>query len=165
MDISAVVHASDDLVLQLGLEQAGDRLSLKAFCAQDYDTSNKFRDGAEFKEKKRTLLKSFLHKKGKKTKSAGDVSSKKAIEKFRKIEWKHFKSHRQGFVLAPLAKGGGTRTLSMPTTSNWLDLIQEAKALFFPKGKSIYGRVEDMSFSLANFRDEEVGLTIEVGNS
>ena len=89
---------------------------------------------------------------GKKPKTAGDLSSKKAVEKSRKIElgWKHFESHAQGFVLVPLAKGGGTRTISMPATSNRLDLIQEGKALFFPKGESIFGRVEDMSFSLAN---------------
>ena len=52
----------------------------------------------------------------------------------------------------------------MPTTSNWIDLIQEGKALFFPKGESLFGRVEDMSFSLGNFKDEEVGLTIETGS-
>ena len=152
MDISAVAHASDDFLLQLGLEQAGDRLSLKAFCARECETSDKSGEGKEFKEKKRTLLESSLRKKGKKPKTAGDISSKKAVEKSRKIElgWKHFKSHAQAFVFVPLAKGGGTRTISMPATSNRLDLIQEGKALFFPKGESIFGRVEDMSFSLAN---------------
>ena len=166
MDVSAVVHASDDLLRQLGLEQAGDRLSLRAFCARESETSDKSGEVKEFKEKKRTLLESFLRRKSKRLNSAGDLSSKKAVEKSRKIQlgWKHFKDHAHGFVLVPLAKGGGTRTISMPTTSNRIDLIQEGKALFFPKGESLFGRVEDMSFSLGNFKDEEVGLTIETGN-
>lgn len=63
-----------------------------------------------------------------------------------------------------MAKGGGTRTISTPTTSNRIDLIQEGKELFFPKGESLFGRVEDMSFSLGNFKYEEVGLTIETGS-
>ena len=165
MDVSAVVHASDDLLQQLGLEQAGDRLSLRAFCDQECETSDKPKEGKEFKEKKRTLLESFLRKKSKRPKPAGDLS-KNAVEKSRRIHlgWKHFKGHAKGFVLVPLAKGGGTRTISMPTASNRIDLIQEGKALFFPKGESIFGRVEDMTFSLSNFRDEEVGLTIEAGN-
>ena len=166
MDVSAVVHASDDLLRQLGLEQAGDRLSLRAFCDRESETSGKSGEGKELNEKKRTLLESFLRKKSKRPKPAGDLLSKKAVEKSRKVQlgWKHFKGHAKGFVLVPLAKGGGTRTISMPTTSNRIDLIQEGKALFFPKGESIFGRVEDMSFSLANFRDEEIGLTIETGN-
>ena len=52
----------------------------------------------------------------------------------------------------------------MSTTSSRIDLIQEGKALFFPKGGSIFGRVKDMLFSLPNFRDQEFGLTIETGN-
>ena len=116
MDISAVVHASDDLLRQLGLEQAGDRLSLKAFCARECETSNKSEEDKEFKEKKRTLLESFLRKKGKKPKSAVNLSSKKSVEKTRKIElgWKHFKSRAQGFVLVPLEEG--------PEQSPWLQI-------------------------------------------
>lgn len=166
MDVSAVVQASDDLLRQLGLEQAGDRLSLRAFCDRESETGSKSGEGKESKEKKRTLLESFLRKKSKRPKPAGDLSSKRAIEKSRRVQlgWKHYKGHAKGFVPVPLAKGGGTRTISMPTTSNRIDLIQEGKALFFPKGESMFGRVEDMTFTLANFRDEEVGLTIETEN-
>ena len=155
----AVVHASDDLLRQLGLEQAEDRLSLRTFCARESETSDKSGEVKEFNEKKRTLLESVLRKKSKRPKSAGDLSSTKAVEKSRKIQlrWKHFKDRAQGFVLVPLAEGGGTRTIPMPTTSSRINLIQEGKALFFPKGESLFG----WSFSLRNFKDEEVGLTIE----
>lgn len=80
MDVSAVMHASDDFLRQLGLEQAGDQLSLKAFCARECATNDKSGEGEELKEKKRTLLESFLRKKSKRPKSAGDLSSKKAVE-------------------------------------------------------------------------------------
>lgn len=106
MDVSAVMHASDDFLQQLGLEKAGDRLSLKAFCARECATDDKSGESEEPKAKKRTLLESFLCKKSKRPKSAGDLSSKKAVEKSRKIQlgWKHFKDHAQGFVLVPLGR-------------------------------------------------------------
>lgn len=64
MDATAVVHASDDLLVQLGLEQAGDRLSLKAFCARECAKSHKV-EGEEGTEHRRSLIKSFLNRKGK----------------------------------------------------------------------------------------------------
>ena len=139
---------------------------MRAFCDRESETSGKSGEGKELKEKKRTLLESFLCKKSKMPKPAGDLSSKRAVEKSCRVQlgWKHYKGHAKGLVLVPLAKGGGTRTISMPTTSNWIDLIQEGKALFFPKGESIFGRVGDMTVTLAHFRDKEVGLTIETGN-
>lgn len=63
-----------------------------------------------------------------------------------------------------MAKGGGRRTISMPTASHRIDLVQEGKALIFPKGETILKPVEVMSFSLANFRGDKVGLTIEPKN-
>lgn len=87
MDVSAVMHASDDFLQQLGLEKAGDRLSLKAFCARECATDDKSGESEEPKAKKRTLLESFLRKKSKRPKSAGDLSSKKAVEKSVKFSW------------------------------------------------------------------------------
>ena len=52
MDISAVAHASDDFLLQLGFEQAGDRLSLKAFCARECETNDKSGEGKNSKKRK-----------------------------------------------------------------------------------------------------------------
>ena len=59
----------------LDLEQAGDRLSLRAFWARASETSDKSGEVKEFKEKERTLLESFLPK-SKRSKPAGDLSSK-----------------------------------------------------------------------------------------
>lgn len=53
MDVSAVMHASDDFLRQLGLEQARDRLSLKALCARECATNDKSGEGEELKEKKK----------------------------------------------------------------------------------------------------------------
>lgn len=68
--------------------------------------------------------------------------------------------------LAKLSRDGSTlkvvtRTICIPLTANRFDLIREGSTLFFPKGESIYGREEGMTFSLPNFRDEEVGLHME----
>lgn len=43
-------------------------------------------------------------------------------------------------------------------------MVQEGKALIFPKGETILKPVEVMSFSLANFRGDKVGLTIKAKN-
>ena len=87
MDISAVAHASDNFLLQLGLEQAGDRLSLKAFCARECETSDKSGEGKEFKEKKRTLLESFLRKKSKKPKQQVIFHRRRQLKSRAKLSW------------------------------------------------------------------------------
>ena len=52
MDTEAVVHATDDLLQQMGLEQAGDRLSLKAFCAIAKECERRKKEEGEDTKKK-----------------------------------------------------------------------------------------------------------------
>ena len=37
MDAAAITNAQDELLKEMGLSKAGDRLSLKGFCAQQKD--------------------------------------------------------------------------------------------------------------------------------
>ena len=53
------------------------------------------------------------------------------------IGWKHFSEKEHKFVLVPLAKGGGSRMIDMPLSSNRWDVMIAAKELFFPDGESL----------------------------
>ena len=75
MDVMAVLYVGNELVLQLGLEQADDRLSLKAFCTRGKTRVIRNKVMKLWKETN-SCFKSFQHQKGKVTRSASGVSSK-----------------------------------------------------------------------------------------
>ena len=168
MDAVAITNASDELLKEMGLSKAGDRLSLKGFCAHQEDESSS-QEGN--KNRKRALLEAFLSRKKEKnkakSKSKNSTSSiKEPLKpKFKKVYlgWKHFKEQEQGYTLVPLVKGGGSRVVEMPLTSCKTDIYQTCKNLFFPEGNSIFGNEDDMLFSLTNFKGEKVEESIKVG--
>ena len=62
MDAVAIQNSSDELLKEMGLAKAEDRLSLKGFCAHKEDESSS-QEGNE--NTKRTLLEAFLSRKEK----------------------------------------------------------------------------------------------------
>ena len=52
------------------------------------------------------------------------------------------------------SKGGGTREVTLPLDATAEYIITIAKELFFPEGWSSFGREKDMSFFLANYKQE-----------
>jgi hypothetical protein len=66
MDAVAITNASDELLKEMGLSKAGDRLSLKGFCAHQEDESSS-QEGN--KNRKRALLEAFLSRKKDKNKA------------------------------------------------------------------------------------------------
>lgn len=54
-------------------------------------------------------------------------------------------------------RGGGTRTLDVPKESKKRDILQYAKELYFPNGKSKFGRFEIFSQEEAVL-DEDVTI-------
>lgn len=168
MDAVAITNASDELLKEMGLSKAGDRLSLKGFCAhQDNESSSQ--EGN--KNRKRALLEAFLsrnkEKNRAKSKSKCRTSSIKEPlkQKMKKVHfgWKHFKEEQQTYTLVPLVKGGGSRVVEMALTSSKTDIYQTCKNLFFPEGNSIFGNEDDMLFSLTNFKGEKIEESVKVG--
>ena len=53
-------------------------------------------------------------------------------------------------------RGGGTRKLELPKNSNKENVIEEIIPLFFPNGKSTLGRIQEFTFSLADFSQREI---------
>ena len=163
MDISAIIIASDNLLEDLGLSKVGDRLSLRGFCTKEVERVHE-KEAEHTREQKRSYLEAFfLRKKVKKpplqSSSPSDISEKSKSKKIQ-IGWKHFSEKEHKFVLVPLAKGGGSRMIDMPLSSNRWDVMKAAKELFFPDGESLYGNMEDMEFDLANFKDEAIHSSI-----
>ena len=63
-------------------------------------------------------------------------------EKTVELGWKHFREKDETY--APNAEGWGTRRVSVPLTSNRIDIMRLLKSTFFPNGKSFYGNAEEM---------------------
>lgn len=62
MDVCAIMNADDELLKDMGLSKAGDRLSLRGFC-RSHSQSEKKEDN---QSKKRRLLEAFFEKKERK---------------------------------------------------------------------------------------------------
>lgn len=163
MDVSAILNASEDFLKDMGLCKAGDRLSLRGFCTSQ-------RDKVQEKENKRKrLLDAFLSSKRDKFQKV--ERSKKKVdkinpekEKTRKVElgWKHFRERDETYVHVPLSKGGGTRIVNVSLSSNKMEVLRLLKSKFFPGGKSIYGKEEEMEFALGNFQNAQIGVTLKI---
>jgi len=59
MDISAVLNANDDVLKDMGLSTAGDRLSLHGFCS----TTQEMQQNKEKESKRQRLLEAYLSSK------------------------------------------------------------------------------------------------------
>ena len=165
MDTSAVVHAPEAALEDLGLVRAGDRLNLISFCKNETPMKDKA-------EKRRALLETFLSsKKDKrlKTNPKGETSSQgcKDNMKSKKIQlgWKHYKDEEDKYVLVPLSKGGGSRFVTVSQTMGKRELMNLCKETFFPDGVSQYGKATDMLMDLANFKNEKIESTIFVNKA
>lgn len=163
MDISAVISATDDVLKEMGLTTAGDRLSLRRFCNHNSQDMEKNKDG------RKRLLEAFLSSKkdkSKKLETSGKQGHKRKLEeqKTKRVQmgWKHFREEDQIYYQVPLAKGGGSRHEIMALTSNKMDVLRLLKSTFFPNGESCHGKIEEMEFCIGNFQNVKMGATLQV---
>ena len=171
MDVCAIMNADDELLKDMGLLKAGDRLSLRGFCRSRSKSEKK--ELQDNQSKKRRLLEAFFEKKkGKKAgpsqKFTGGIHTsnigRSGKEKTKKVQlgWKHFKEEAEDYFLVPLVKGGGCRQVELPLSTNKYELMKTCKGLYFPDGTSIFGKEEEMTFDLANFKNEKIEVTVSV---
>ena len=159
MDYSAVHGASDEQLTELGPLRRGDLLSLQSFV-------NETLRGDSRDEKKRKLL-DLLRKKVKPKKKKAEEKastepgpSNQITDGHRKVQfgWLHYDLQQKRYVGVRLSKGGGTRTVSAKRSSDVHDLIALGKSIFFPGGMSFYGRIEDMTSTLENFKGDQISF-------
>lgn len=151
--------ASDEQLTELGPLRRGDLLSLRSF------VNEKLR-GDSRDEKKRKLLDLLRKKvKPKKKKAKAKAStepgpSNQITDGHRKVQfgWLHYDLQQKRYVGVCLSKGGGTRTVSAKRSSDVHDLIALGKSIFFPGGMSFYGRIEDMTSTLGNFKGDQISF-------
>lgn len=161
MCFAAVDGCMEQDLKDLGLA-LGDIIKLKSFCSSKIEQ----RKNEEKIAEKKALLESILqNNRSKRKANAGSTSSqvdvppekkKKGSATTRKVHvgWMHFMENSYKSIRQ--ANGGGTRDLALPLNANKKEVIDAAKQYFFPNGKSQFGNEEDMHFSLANFKKEEI---------
>ena len=161
-----MLYSPEYYLVELGLETRGDLYALRSFCERK-EKQTKSKDA---EERKQSLIDKIRCKKVKH--SSGPESQKKnrpssSYGKPRKFElgWQHFSEVHKRFVAVRQSRGGGTRSVSMSGYSTISDILEEARNLFFPQGKSVYGNWMDMDCELANFKGEvKRSLTSHEGN-
>ena len=93
-------------------------------------------------------------------KRSGATSGTKKIQ----LGWLHFQETVDRYVSIRQSKGGGTREITVCLDTTASQIIERAKELFFPDGVSSFGKEEDMSFSLANFKQELITEVLVSGS-
>lgn len=112
-------------------------------------------DKSKSKRKLEASSDSHLFKKRKKE----EASEKKAPKKIQ-LGWLHFDEKQKRFVAVRQTKGGGTRNTHFALNATADKIIEIAKTLFYPGGFSCFGDVQEMEFSLANYKQEIIDTLI-----
>ena len=167
-----------DQELKTWIPKMGDRLALKQFskkqeeCVPDKKKSlmDTLRKKLKLKTNKRPKLQNsspdeseeeILPQLGRKEKLMGN---KNALKAKRKIElgWQH--NDGKGYVEVRTKQGGGTRKFSVSKDAVKNDMLEEAKARFFPDGLSTKGRIENFDLDIRkNYQGDliEENITVE----
>lgn len=157
MDFDAINMSSDEDFKQLGLCKKGDMLSLKSF-SKNHTVETK----VQSKNEKKRLLQSILQlgqsSKRIKTSSTSQKEKAETSEKKRKVNlgWLNFDEKNKTYIHVRAKNGGGTRMVDIPVSADKDTIILIGKEIFFPDGESLNGKINDFSFSLSNFKCEEL---------
>ena len=146
MSISATAHATDQDLKNLGLLTKGNIISLKRYCQEMLKDKEQEERQNNSKRKLEASSDSQLFKKRKK-----DEASEKAPKKTQ-LGWLHFDEEQKRFVAVRQTKGGGTRDTHFALDATADEIIEMAKTLFYPGGFSCFGDMQEMEFSLANYK-------------
>lgn len=152
----------------------GDRIAISDFVKRTLSTNQKrrsllhrLRSKYENKEKKKKQnLSSEDEDENLVTGSSKHVAEtstsfakRRRTERFVEIGWLHRNNNGEGFKQVRFRKGGGSRKIKVPVSFTKLELLEEAKKLFFPGGKS--AKVLELQKLFADLLDFS-GNTIDV---
>ena len=139
MDKEAVWSASEDDLASLGLTEKGDVLTLKSFCIPRNNGASgelaNLSTGAERIPRKKQKLRRL------------DMKSVS-------VGWKVLDKDSRKYKYIRAEKGGGARNVHFNSNSTASDIITKMTELFYPNGKSRFGRQTEFSFCLGNFRGQ-----------
>lgn len=146
----------------------GSRLAIRSFCRikeKDYSSPQ----GLD-----RLHQKIAEGRGGKRKRSVAEFSSvqnedvmarrmnKNALKRKRRIEvgWLHYQHH--DFHQVRCKNGGGTRHLVLEKSTTVKDIMEMAKNLFFPEGKSPKGCLKDFTYDICDFKKQTVPMTTTI---
>lgn len=169
MDAEAICAASDELLVDLGLDAKGDICALKSFCCNSgvaskvTDSDTKFKKGENSREDRKRKLLAILEA-GKKTrlkqKKTTEENPKVPVvrEKTRRVQlgWLHFDRKQNRYVPVRTSRGGGTRNIDFPSNAKKDQVMQASINIFFENGQSTFGSSTDMQFNIANFKMNQI---------
>ena len=155
--------ATDGDFQALGLVRRGDILALKSFVP----SADKAKEERKSKLLKLTHLLGTTSRKSKAASSRGKFClsddypqsppcKKTQTSKKIQIGWQHYSENEMRYVSVRLVKGGGTREISVPIQSSYVEVLSIMKEVYFPDGMSTFGDADIMTFEVGNFKGEEV---------
>lgn len=94
---------------------------------------------------------------GKRHHPINNIGNKNAERKHRRLElgWMNM-TQQNTYKQVRTKSGGGTRNLTVEKSITTTDLLDVAKATFFPEGKSKMGRCEDFVFEMRDFKGDSI---------
>ena len=68
----------------------------------------------------------------------------------------HYNEKDRRYIAVRMAKGGGTREVSLPLGSTSEEVMEAMKGILFPDRTSVFGSMDQMTFALGNFRCNKI---------
>lgn len=140
MDVNAILAASRQDFMQLGLNEKGHILCLKSFAMKHNSKGNS--------DKREELVEAIKKTSVERTKKVNHI---KTIQ----LGWKH--SNGSMFYQVRKQSGGGVRELPLDMSTKLVKVKEEALKLFFPKGNSIkFGSLKNIDSEIGDFSGESI---------
>lgn len=162
-----VINAIDDVSLSKYLPIYGDRIALYNFCKIG-KTSKKKNPGLFEKLKTRMQLQTTTEEncEDDRDDDSEDTKSSNALKRQRRIQigWIH-RTGRSSFSQVLTRDGGGPRKVIVDKGAVKNDIMEFAKAKFFPKGVSAKGPTENFIFDIWDFARNKMPDSVTVGET
>ena len=128
MDESAVVHASDDVLRNLGIQTDGNLIRLRIWCKNNSDSQSQ----------RKADLKSIVENGGRlapttKGKEKSKIKEKQELKKKTVyVTWENFDKKKNRYALVKASRGGGCRKMCFDANLSREELLQtSAVSAFF----------------------------------
>ncbi|XP_051812335.1 uncharacterized protein LOC110966885 [Acanthochromis polyacanthus] len=167
IDIS-LIGEIDDAIMASYIPAYGDRIATRRFCM------DKQRRGGN-ETKRLSLFEKLKKKMGTMSNTDSDqdferentVQSKKMHLRSNKRAWKTTRKIELGWIhdnrQVRKRSGGGTRVLDINKSATKIEILSQAKKLFFHNEKSVMGKWEEFSHDVVDFQEAQVDEDVSVG--
>ncbi|KAK5874636.1 hypothetical protein PBY51_019564 [Eleginops maclovinus] len=163
----AVLNVMTDAEMAKYIPSYGSRLAVRSFCRikeTDRRTTqviHRLRQNIAEGKRKRSFAESSSERNDDlmaRHRNTNASRSKRRIE----LGWQHY--HNHDFHQVRSKNGGGTRHLAVEKSTMVKQIMETAKNLFFPEGKSPKGSVEDFTYEICDFKKQSVDMTTTIAD-